>query len=397
MRDDILLEHDDLSADGTDLPEARDPFEEELLREGAFVIGDEPEETASQDETPSEEFSEAEASVEEGVQPEAVPAEAEQGANAETDAPVPPEGRIAIDLSEEENFDDEFAAELARRERARSPEEKPVVTDKYRSMADKFDSNVDYTTVLSNFEGPLDLLLYLINREEIEIKDIFVSQVTEQFLDYMKGLPYLDVDKVTDYLNIAATIIKIKAQSLVPVLEDMEDYYEDDYEDDKAELIRALEEYRLIKEEMTKLKELETIGYYFKEPDKDVGETKTVFSLDNLTLEGLVKAMSALLVKRENALEEEETREIPRDEYTVEQKILFILEVFEEAEEIRFEQLFTEDFTKSEIVTTFQALLELLKHQYLMVRQPELFGQIYIRFNPESSHTWVGQQIDEYE
>ena len=69
-----------------------------------------------------------------------------------------------------------------------------------------FESVVDYTTVLNNFEGPLDLLLFLINKEEIQIEDIFVSQVTEQFLDYMKGLPYLDVDKVSEYLNIAATI-----------------------------------------------------------------------------------------------------------------------------------------------------------------------------------------------
>ena len=61
---------------------------------------------------------------------------------------------------------------------------------------ENFESTVDYTTVLSNFEGPLDLLLFLINKEEIEIKDVFVSQVTEQFLSYMRGLPYLDVDKV---------------------------------------------------------------------------------------------------------------------------------------------------------------------------------------------------------
>ena len=183
----------------------------------------------------------------------------------------------------------------------------------------------------------------------------------------------------------------------MPSIDEMEDYYDGDIEDDKAQLIRALEEYRLIKEEMQKLKELETIGYYFKEPDKDVGETKTVFSLENLTLDGLVRAMSALLVKRENALEEGEIREIPRDEYTVRQKILFILEVFENHEEVRFEELFTKDFTKSEIVTTFQALLELLKHQYLHVRQAELFGQITIAFNPESPHHWVEQQIDEYE
>ena len=132
-----------------------------------------------------------------------------------------------------------------------------VDQERIRSISEKFESNVDYTTVLNNFEGPLDLLLYLINREEIEIKDVFVSQVTEQFLDYMKGLPYLDVDKVSEYLNIAATIIKIKAQALVPnILEDPE--LDQEIEDDKAELIRALEEYRLIKEETKKLKELET-------------------------------------------------------------------------------------------------------------------------------------------
>ena len=126
---------------------------------------------------------------------------------------------------------------------------------------EQFESNVDYTTVLDNFEGPLDLLLFLINKEEIEIKDVFVSQVTEQFLDYMKGLPYVDVEKVTDYLNIAATIIKIKAQALVPNL--MEDpAIDEQIEEDKAELLRAIEEYKLIKEETKKLKELETIGYF---------------------------------------------------------------------------------------------------------------------------------------
>ena len=121
---------------------------------------------------------------------------------------------------------------------------------------ENFESTVDYTTVLSNFEGPLDLLLFLINKEEIEIKDVFVSQVTEQFLSYMRGLPYLDVDKVSDYLNIAATILKIKAQSLVPNLEE-DPELDMEIEEDKAELIRALEEFSLIKEETKKLKELE--------------------------------------------------------------------------------------------------------------------------------------------
>ena len=271
-----------------------------------------------------------------------------------------------------------------------------VDQDKIQSIREKFDSNVDYTTVLVNFEGPLDLLLFLINKEEIEIKDVFVSQVTEQFLDYMKGLPYLDVDKVSEYLNIAATIIKIKAQALVPNIEE-DPEIDAEIEEDKAQLIRALEEYKLIKEETKKLKELETIGYYFKEPDKDVGETRTVFTLDHLTLDGLITAFSQLMLKREEDLKEEEVREIPRDSFTVEQKIQFVLESLEELKEVKFEELFTKDYTKSEIVTTFQAILELLKYQFLRVKQENTFGEITISLNPDRDEEAGLGSIDEYD
>lgn len=271
-----------------------------------------------------------------------------------------------------------------------------VDQEKIQSIREKFESNVDYTTVLDNFEGPLDLLLFLINKEEIEIKDIFVSQVTEQFLEYMKALPYLDVDKVSEYLNIAATIIKIKAQALVPNIEE-DPEIDAEIEEDKAQLIRALEEYKLIKEETKKLKELETIGYYFKEPDKDVGEVCTVFTLENLTLNGLIDAFSQLLLKREEELKDEEVREIPRDSFTVEQKIQFVLECLEEEKEVKFEQLFTKDFTKSEIVTTFQAILELLKYQFLRIKQEQTFGEITILLNPDRDEEAGLGTIDEYD
>ena len=258
--------------------------------------------------------------------------------------------------------------------------------------AKNFESVVDYTTVLDNFEGPLDLLLFLIKQEKVEIKDVFVSKVTEQFLDYMNGLPYIDIDKASEYLAIASTILEIKSKSLVPALVEPES----DEEDGEAVLIRALEEFRLIKEETKKLKEMETIGYFFKEPDKHVGETRTVFSLDNLTLDGLVSAFSKLLIKQEYAKAQDEIREIPRDEYTVEEKIQFVLETMESGESVRFEQLFTKDHTKSEIVTTFQAILELLKYQYLRVKQSETFGEIVISVNPDRKEEPIGQ-IDQYD
>ncbi|MBQ9730001.1 MAG: segregation/condensation protein A [Clostridia bacterium] len=258
-----------------------------------------------------------------------------------------------------------------------------------------FETDVDYTTVLDNFEGPLDLLLYLINENKIEIKDIFVSQVTEQFLSYMKGLPYLDVDKASDYLNIAATIIDIKARSLLPPTEDEWDSYNDEYEDPKEELIRAIEEYKMIKEETVKLKEMETVGYFFKAPDKEYCSVKVKYK--DFTLDGLVDAFTKLMLKREALkIGVAAPREIPKDRFTVKEKIVHIRSTLKEKDSFLFEDLFDDDYSTPEIVTTFQALLELLKHQFITVEQDELFSSITIRKNPDISEDAEIGQIDEY-
>ena len=259
-----------------------------------------------------------------------------------------------------------------------------------------FETEVDYTTVLENFEGPLDLLLHLIKEEEIEIKDIFVSQVTEQFLSYMKGLPYLDMDKASEYLNIAATIIDIKARSLIPP---PDDEFEDDYgfydDDPEAELIKALEENKMIKEGADKLKERETIGYFFKEPDKDLTGVQVQYR--DLTLDGLMNAFTKMMMRLEVQKKESPApREIPKDIYTVRDKIKHIRERIFSKESLEFEELFTEQFTTPEIVTTFQALLELLKHQFIIVEQEDLFSSITIKKNPNRSEDEEIGEIDEY-
>ena len=259
-----------------------------------------------------------------------------------------------------------------------------------------FETEVDYTTVLDNFEGPLDLLLYLIKQEEIEIKDIFVSQVTEQFLSYMKGLEFLDMEKASEYLNIAATIIEIKARSLVPMYEDewSDDSMDDDFGDrynPEQELIQALEEYQTAK----KLKERETIGYIFKEPDKEFTATKVQYS--DMTLDGLMKAFTKMMLRLETKKRDTPPpREIPKDVYTVRDKIKHIRERVMAVESTQFEELFNEDSTKPEIVTTFQALLELLKHQFILVEQGELFSSIIIKKNPNRREDEDIGEIDEY-
>ena len=260
-----------------------------------------------------------------------------------------------------------------------------------KNPADNFESVVDYTTVLDNFEGPLDLLLFLIKQEQIEIKDIFVSKVTEQFLDYMKGLPYIDIDKASEYLSIASAILEIKAKSLVPAIVEQDP----DEEDGEAVLIRALEEYKMLKEESAKLKELETIGFYYKAPDKNVGEAKIVYK--DFNLDGLLKAFTDLMLRQEARLRDENAqREIPKDVYTIPDRAAYICETVNERGEVAFDELFSPHARRNEIITTFQAMLELLKHQYLRVTQSDVFGEIIISLNPDRSEEDDLGEIDEY-
>ena len=247
-----------------------------------------------------------------------------------------------------------------------------------------FESDVDYTTVLDDFEGPLDLLLHLINTAKINIEDVFVSQVTEQFLsyiEYMKTQPSRDVDKESEYLQIAAQIIYIKSKSMLPPVDMPEE--DADLIAEQQAFIEQLKqrEYELIKEETPKLKELETVGYYYKEMDREFSKVKVVYK--DFTVSALLEAFAKLMLKNESlAHEKENIREIPKDSFTVEEKVNFIRDTLVSRGTIKFEELFS-NYSKNEIITTFQAMLEMLKHQYIMVEQTSTFGEIDIKLNPE--------------
>ncbi|MBD5583948.1 MAG: segregation/condensation protein A [Clostridia bacterium] len=264
---------------------------------------------------------------------------------------------------------------------------------------DNFESVVDYNTVLDDFEGPLDLLLHLINIAQIRIEDVFVSKVTEQFLDYieyMKTQPSRDIDKESEYLALAAQIIYIKSKSMVPVVEVAGEDMGGD-EEEKRALIEQLKqrEYELIKQETPKLKDLETVGYLYKEPDKSLNTVRVVYK--DFTVSALLEAFAKMMLKNESLQREKENiKEIPKDVYTVEEKVTHIKNTLIENKEVLFENLFT-SFSKNEVVTTFQALLEMLKHQFIMVRQECTFGPITILLNPDWDLNEVtSEQFDEY-
>ncbi len=253
----------------------------------------------------------------------------------------------------------------------------------------EFESVVEYSTKLENFEGPLDLLLHLIKEAKIEIKDVFVSQVTEQFLQYMNSVALLDVDKASEYLNMAATLLEIKSKSILPKIEDITD----DFEDPEQALIRQLEEYKLFKEASEKLKEQENVLRFYKEPDKSVGDVKIVYN--DFNLDGLIAAFSKLLMRVDDKKRQENVlKEIPKEIFTVKDKVEHIRTVLLDKKEVSFFEMFSSYYTKNELITTFQAMLELLKLQYIKVEQNGIFDDITLILRDDRNEE-LGE-IDEY-
>ncbi|HEY8390994.1 MAG TPA: segregation/condensation protein A [Clostridia bacterium] len=232
---------------------------------------------------------------------------------------------------------------------------------------------------LADFEGPLDLLLHLVKEAKIEIKNIFVSDITEQFLAHMEQLNTIDMDKAAEFVDVASTLLEIKVKSLLPKMDDL--IPEED--DPKERLIKQLEEYKLFKEAGEKLKEQENVSRFYKQPDEKVNDYKVV--LKDMSLNGLLDAFSSMLHKL--ALEKRVTqpRKIVKDRFTVAEKIEEIKQILSVRKTMSFFNLFEKDFTKSEMINTFLALLELLRLHFLRCTQNTLFGDIILTYSGEDN------------
>lgn len=249
---------------------------------------------------------------------------------------------------------------------------------------------------LSNFDGPLDLLLSLVKENKIEIKDIFVSQVTEQFLAYMDQVSELDVELASEYMAMSATLLEIKSRALLPILKELEP----EEETPEEVLIKQLEEYKLFKEIVTELKEQENVDRFYREPDKNVGREVSVIK-ENLSVEGFIAAFNKFLAKLQVKTMQSTTveRTMTRETFSVPQKINYIREVLRTENEFRFMELFDENVTRNEFVTTFFAVLELLKLQVIRLRQDGLFEDIIIikREGSDNIHIDVEAEYEQFD
>lgn len=230
---------------------------------------------------------------------------------------------------------------------------------------------------LKEFEGPLDLLLHLISRAKVDIKDIFVSEITEQYLGSMEDISSLDMDLASEFLAMAATLLEIKSRALLPKPPPPADPGEETPEE---ALIRRLAEYAALKEGVGRLHELEVAAArMFEKLPEEILLPPPTFELTNLTIEGLTAALNRVLSR---VVEQPDgtaaiVREIPRDALSV-QACMFAIAAKVRQGPCSFEALFSEAPTRNEIVTVFMAVLELLRLGKLMIEQHDAFGDIII-------------------
>jgi len=231
---------------------------------------------------------------------------------------------------------------------------------------------------LEVFEGPLDLLLYLIKREDLEIFDISISKITEQYLQYLEIFKILELNIASEYLVIASQLLQIKSKKLLP--QQVPPQEEPEELDLKEELIRRLKVYSRFKEVAERLREKEIQrSLFFKRENIEEREEREEESYFEANLFDLISAFSKALKE----VKKEEFIEVIKDEFTVQDKIHSILHLLLVQSKIKLNELFEKAKNRLEIVALFLAILELVRLKEILCRQKSLFGEIEIIRNAE--------------
>jgi segregation and condensation protein A len=239
-----------------------------------------------------------------------------------------------------------------------------------------------YKIKIPEFEGPLDLLLHLLRENKVDIYDIPISLITGQYLEYIEIMKELDLEIAGEFLVMAATLIQIKSRMLLPPDEEAAP---EETKDPRLELVQRLLEYQAYKDAAGILKEKEDEALkIFGRPPEDLKEEEAPepeLYLFDVNLFDLLAAFKKLF---ENAAPE--LRTITRETLTVKDKMMHIVDIMENLDSIRFEELFRESYTRVQLIVTFLALLELLRLGLARVYQEKEFGNIWI-INPRNQES----------
>lgn len=238
-----------------------------------------------------------------------------------------------------------------------------------------------YRVKLTNFEGPLDLLLFLIKKNEVDIYDIPIAEITKQYLEYVAIIQMLDLEGAGDFILVAATLIRIKAQMLLPK---PPEEIEEEEEDPRQELVRRLLEYQRYKEVAGQLGELEVSerhlfarGHFdlnFDEHDFSDWTESAIASGNNVSLFDLMAVFKQVLMRMPKDIQ----HKVERIPISVEEQIEYISQELQISQQLLFIALLQRMPSKIFIIVTFIALLEMIKRGMVVATQSGPFGEIWI-------------------
>ncbi|MEO6053116.1 MAG: segregation/condensation protein A [Chthoniobacterales bacterium] len=235
----------------------------------------------------------------------------------------------------------------------------------------------EYKVKLDVFEGPLDLLLYLIKNDEVDIYDISIERITKQYLKYLEAFEMLNVELAGEFIVMAANLLYLKSRTLLPVDQQMADE-EAEENDPRWELIRQLIEYKKFKDAAERLRDRAIVAenLFGRTPATPEFEPDAALMVGEVGIFDLIGAFQKILKRLE--AKPEDLREIFEENFTVADKMEHLLRIATVDTPVRFEELFAEAASRTEVVVTFLALLELIRMKQLRVAQEETFGEILV-------------------
>ncbi|SHI56532.1 condensin subunit ScpA [Geosporobacter subterraneus DSM 17957] len=242
---------------------------------------------------------------------------------------------------------------------------------------------MSYNVKLETFEGPFDLLFHLIEKEEVDIYDIPISKITAQYLGYIEEMQRVDLDVASEFLLMAATLIEIKSKMLLPNTKDEQLALDMDDIDPRQDLITRLIEYKKYKNIALELKKREEeCRKIFYKPQEQLDEFIKYESneVQDMNITDLINAVNNIFQKRKNIhVTKFFVNEIKREEISIEMKMKEIRDYLMLKASVRFDELFQDALNKREIIATFIALLELMKLNFIVVQQNNIFGDIWVK------------------
>ena len=234
---------------------------------------------------------------------------------------------------------------------------------------------MEYKFKINEFEGPLDLLLHLIKQSEMDIMDIEIVKLTDQYLEYINNMEKFNLNIASEYLVLASTLTYLKSKALLPKKEEEEE--DEEYTETKEDLINRLLEYKRYKEVTNAFKVLEDArsNIYTKTPSnlKEYKENSIQLSED-ITIEDLVKAFKKYLERKE--LSKPLQTKVTTKEISITERRHSIRNILKEKKKVEFFDLF-EEFSKPYVVVTFLSILEMAKAKELVIKQENNFDKIY--------------------